>query len=188
LVQDFLKKRILMVIQVKIPFFEKFTTFVGNIFSMGLQPSCLWFEAPKASQLPLKWFGHQYGLLQLSSQNRTVRFLCFNSYPGWNLPLHSYFFPFLKNCPWRAPWTPWWRFFYSSMESWSSWVDSTLQEPVYLIPPLIFPLLKVFSPPRRSLCPMDRFKIRLVHCLHSCTRTTLQYFYVLLAKSIRFMT
>jgi hypothetical protein len=75
LVQDFLKKRILMVIQVKIPFFEKFSSFVGNVFLMGLQPSCRWFQASKASRLSLKGFGHQYGLLQLSS--RIIRFSAF---------------------------------------------------------------------------------------------------------------
>jgi hypothetical protein len=63
-----------MVIQVKIPFFQKFSSFVGNVFSMDLQPSYLWFQDSNASRLPLKGFGHQYGLLQLSSQNRTVRF------------------------------------------------------------------------------------------------------------------
>jgi hypothetical protein len=44
-------------------FFENFSSFVGNVFSMGLQPFCLWFQASKASRLPLKGFGHQYGLL-----------------------------------------------------------------------------------------------------------------------------
>jgi hypothetical protein len=34
--------------------------------------------------------------------------------------------------------------------------------------PTGFPLLKVFSPPRRSLCPMDGFGIPSMHCLHSC--------------------
>jgi hypothetical protein len=39
--KNILKKRILMVIQVKIPFPEKFSSFVGSVLSMGLQPSYL---------------------------------------------------------------------------------------------------------------------------------------------------
>jgi hypothetical protein len=40
-------------------FFEKFSSFVGNAFSMGLQPFYLWFQASKASLLSLKGLSFQ---------------------------------------------------------------------------------------------------------------------------------
>jgi hypothetical protein len=69
--------------------------------------------------------------------------------------------------------TPWWWCLGSFVESWCSWVESTSQESVSPIPPPVFLFPRYFSPPRRSLCPMDRFEIPLVHCLHSCPRTIL---------------
>jgi hypothetical protein len=86
------------------------------------------------------------------------------------LPISS-LFTFLLISPWRRPKNPWWRFLDSSIESFASWVKSTLQEPVYPLPQPVFPISKLFSPNPQSLCPIDGFEIPLVHCLHSCHRT-----------------
>jgi hypothetical protein len=82
--KNVLKKRILMVIQVRIPFSEKFSSFVCNVLSMGLQPSYLWFQDSKASPFSLKGFEHQMGNFSYPVKtglsgfgNRTVRFLRF---------------------------------------------------------------------------------------------------------------
>jgi hypothetical protein len=94
--------------------------------------------------------------------------------PGQNLPLHHFsHFSLLhtQEQPWGWPQDPHWWFLGSSLESWSSWVKSTPQEPVSPFPQLIFPHLKVFSPNPRSLCLMDGFEIPLVHYLHSCHRS-----------------
>jgi hypothetical protein len=69
------------------------------------------------------------------------------------------------------PQDPHWRFLGSSMESWSSWVKSSPQEPVSPFPQQGFLHLKVLSLNPQSLCPMDGFEIPLVHYLHSCHRT-----------------
>jgi hypothetical protein len=80
--QNILKKRILMVIQVKIHFSKKFSSFVGNVLSMGLQPSYLWFQASKASLFFLKGFEHQMGNFSYLVKIGLSDFCVFNSYPG----------------------------------------------------------------------------------------------------------
>jgi hypothetical protein len=69
-------------------FSEKFSSFVGNVLSMDLQPSYLWFQASKASLLSLKGFEHQMGMSIIQSKldcpvlkTGVSGFCVFNAYP-----------------------------------------------------------------------------------------------------------
>jgi hypothetical protein len=104
------------------------------------------------------------------SETRLSSFCGFKPH-GQNLPLHHFsLLSHTQEQTWGRPQDPLWRFLGSSMESWSSWVKSTSQEPVSPFPQPGFPHLKVFSPNPRSLYPIDGFEIPLMNCLHSYHR------------------
>jgi hypothetical protein len=124
------------------------------------------------------WKGLRYQRVVLIVQEKTdcpISETGLSDFHGFNPLGRTYpfaFFPhfslsFSQEQSWGWPQDPHWQFLDSSMKSWSSWVNSTPQEPVSLIPPPVFYLLKVIWPNPWSLCPMVRFKIPLVHCLLS---------------------
>jgi hypothetical protein len=55
---------------------------VGNILSMGLQPSYLWFQASQDSLLSLKGFEHEMGYFSYPIKIGLSDFCVFNSTPG----------------------------------------------------------------------------------------------------------
>jgi hypothetical protein len=57
-------------------------SFVGNVLSMGLQPSYLWFQASKASLFSLKGFEHQMGNFSYPVKTELSAFCVFNSFLG----------------------------------------------------------------------------------------------------------
>jgi hypothetical protein len=73
--------------------------------------------------------------------------------------------------PWGWPQDPHWWFVGFSVESWSSWVKSTHQEPVSPFSQPVFPMSRYFHLILNLFTPMDWFEIPLVHCRHSCHRT-----------------
>jgi hypothetical protein len=164
--------------------FDKFSFFCGlypvlDLHSMVFKHLNLHVYPLKMLKLSKADFGCP-GKIRLSNFKTGLSgFLRFKP-PRQNLPLHHFYrFSLTQEQPWGQPQDPHWWFLASSMESWSSWVKSTPQEPMSLFPQLVFPISRYFHLILNLFAPWMDLKflwcIVFIHVIEQCPTISLSF-------------